>query len=423
MPNKTDRIFSYLPTTFQKRPQGPTLHAIIDAFGRELQDGENSLAAVMQSHWVDYADRLATEINDLARLGALYGLAPQEDEGVEEFREHLKRYVRTFLEGTVTVQGILRITAEALGLHIADDYEEMDTWWTRDDDAIIVAEAGGNDAAETVLGIRAGSDRGRSASAAHVPGLVDLSDKINCHENNILRLEVDGAGPFEINIAAGVEDPTAVSGDHIAATINEEVGQKIAHFDGRFLSLTSLQRGPSSVIEVQDVLGDAADGVLGLPARAYYGRGEEAAIVLGTVDLSGVLDLSESRYLRVLIDGENLAEIDCSGPDESHTLLDQVVEAINTALGLEVVAHDGRFLSLSSPTTGLGSSIVFQQAAAQQALMRLFGPIVKTHVGRGERAAQVVGGRDLSGGVDLSEIAFIQLRGGRHPHRRDKLRR
>jgi hypothetical protein len=411
MTNKSDRIISYLPETFQKRPSGPTLHAVVDAFGRQLQDAENSLAAVMQAHWVDYADLLAKEIDDLNRIAALYGLAARSDEEVEEFREHLKRYVRTFLEGTVTVQGVLRISAEALGLHIADAYSEIDTWWTRPNDAITLIEADGADAAELVLGARSARENGRSATAAVVKGTQDLSGKIDGRQNNILRLQINGDGPFECDIAATAADRTAVSGDEIATAINSAVGQEIAAFDGRFLIISTPERGPGNVIEVHDTSQDAADNLLGLPPRTYTGRAEEAAIVRGTVDLSGVLDLREARYLRLLIDGERLAEIDCAGPDEAHTLLDQVVEAINTALGLaDAVSHDGRFLILASPTPGLGSSIVFQQAAAQQALSRLFGPISKTHVGRGPRAAQAVGRRDLSGGVDLTERPFLRLR-------------
>ncbi|VAW30254.1 hypothetical protein MNBD_CHLOROFLEXI01-3942 [hydrothermal vent metagenome] len=410
MPTKTDRILSYLPTTFRTQPRGQTLYSVVDPFGKELQDGENSLAAVMQSHWVDFADLQAEAINDLAKFAALYGLAPRDDETVEEFREHLKRYVCTFLEGTVTVQGILRITAEALGLHIADDYAEMDSWWTREDEAIIRMEPDGKDATESLFGVRAATHNGRSATAAYLQGTVDLSGTVDCRENNILRVEVDESGPFEVDLAANAADSETVSGEEIAQAINDEVGQTVAHFDGRFLSLTSPQRGSQSRIEVQDVLNDAADKVLGLPPRAYYGRDEKAAAVRGTVDLSGVLDLSKSRYLRLLIDGQHLAEIDCAGSDAAHTLLDQVVLAINGALGFELVTHDGRFLSLNSPTAGLGSSIVFQRAAAQQALARLFGPISNSHRGRGPQPARVTGRQDLSLGVDLSQQANIQLR-------------
>ena len=53
----------------------------------------------MQSHWVDHADRFAAIMADLPAFAALYGLAPRDDEDVEEFRAHLKRYVRTFSAG------------------------------------------------------------------------------------------------------------------------------------------------------------------------------------------------------------------------------------------------------------------------------------------------------------------------------------
>ncbi|MCP4708207.1 MAG: hypothetical protein GY869_06255, partial [Planctomycetes bacterium] len=110
MATKTDRILGYLPGTFsaQAPPRPNILYSVVDAFGRELLSAENSLAAIMSAHWVNHADREAELIDDLARIAALYGLAPRPDESVEEFRQHLKRYIRTFLEGTVTVQGILR---------------------------------------------------------------------------------------------------------------------------------------------------------------------------------------------------------------------------------------------------------------------------------------------------------------------------
>src|SRR4029453_16335577 len=128
MPTKTDRILSYLPRTFQTSPRPRVLYPLVDAFGNELLQAENSLAAVMLAHWVDFADKNVEEINDLARIASLYGLAPRCADGeilesVEEFRDHLKRYIRTFLEGTVTVQGILRVTAEALFVRIADETE------------------------------------------------------------------------------------------------------------------------------------------------------------------------------------------------------------------------------------------------------------------------------------------------------------
>src|SRR5215212_5176474 len=172
MPTKTDRILSYLPRTFQTVPRPKALYAVADAFGNELLRGENSLAEIMLSHWVDFADKNAEEIDDLERMASLYGLAPQRDqdgddlETVEEFRQHLKHYVRTFLEGTVTVQGVLRVTAEALGLLIEDDYDQLDTWWTRNDDSIVTIVPRGDDAAELLLGVTAAKVAGTDARGA-----------------------------------------------------------------------------------------------------------------------------------------------------------------------------------------------------------------------------------------------------------------
>ena len=67
---KTDRILSYLPSTFQVQPGSSPLKTVVGTFGKELQDAENALAAVMRAHWVDHADRAAPAIDDLARLAA-----------------------------------------------------------------------------------------------------------------------------------------------------------------------------------------------------------------------------------------------------------------------------------------------------------------------------------------------------------------
>lgn len=77
MPTKTDRILSYLPDTFRVLPRPSALYSVADAFGNELLLAENSLAAVMLAHWVDHADRGAEFVDDLARIAALYGLAPR----------------------------------------------------------------------------------------------------------------------------------------------------------------------------------------------------------------------------------------------------------------------------------------------------------------------------------------------------------
>lgn len=412
MPTKTDRILSYLPRTFRALPKPTALYSVADAFGNELLLAENSLAAIMLAHWVDHADRGAELIDDLARIAALYGLAPRPEESVEEFREHLKRYVRTFLEGTVTVQGILRVTAEALGLRIADDYADMDTWWRRQGacpergrrDTLITIEPRGDDAAKMLFGVETAVATGQAAQPARMTGMIDLSGGADLRGASVLRLKVDAAAPVDINL------PAAATLDEIKEAINDALGIPVASHDGRFLTLASPTIGPASRLEVQDVAGDVAPRLLGLLPHTYHGTEATQAQVIGTVDLSSGVDLSDMRYLRLLVDGTHLAEVDCAGGTPGVKTLDQIKQAINDALGVTVASHDGHLLTLTSPTTGFSSSIAFQSPAAQDAKERLFGPVGPFHAGHDARAAEVVGVNDLSRGVDLSVRSQVRLK-------------
>ncbi len=427
MPTKTDRILSYLPSTFRALPKPTAVHSVADAFGNELLQAENSLAALMLAHWVDHADRNAELIQDLACIAALYGLKPRgaaenvqcpdnkpccpplpAEEEIEEFREHLKRYVRTFLDGTVTVQGILRVTAEALGLHIADAYDQMDTWWTRKNDTLISVEPRGDDAARLLFGVEAASVSGQAAQPGRIVAKVDLGGGIDLGGGAKLRLKLDAAAPVDIDLAG----LTAL--DQIVLAINAKVSG-VAGGDGALLVLRSPTEGAASRLEVQEVPEDAAPRLLGLLPHSYSGSAAGKAEVTGKPDLSSGVDLSEARYLRLLIDGQHLGEVDCAAKasDPSHPSnvpLEQITQAINEALGVDVASHDGIHFGLTSPTEGFNSSIAFQPAAAQDARERLFGPIETFHAGRDARPAEAVGINDLSRGIDLSARAKLRIR-------------
>lgn len=410
MPTKTERILSYLPQTFRALPRPSVLYSLVDAFGSELLKGENSLAAVMLAHWVDHADRGAELIDDLARIGALYGLAPRPDESVEEFREHLKRYIRTFIEGTVTVQGALRITAEALALHIADDYAQMDCWWHRDTDALVTRESQGADAARLVLGITETLVEGSDATAAEFTGNLDLSAGIDLRQADNLHLAVDGAAPVTIALTTGAVDASAVSLDEISSAINNALGQTVAGHDGRRVRLVSPTQGPASRLDILDGPHDAASTLLALPPRHYTGHDAAPAQLRAQKEHGGGIDLSQERFLRLFIDGAHLAEIDCAGAIPADTSLDEVCDAINNALGFTLADHDGARLSLTSPTVGLGSRIEFFKAAAQDAVERLFGSVAPLILGSDAAPARLVGAVDLSPGIDLSTAANLALR-------------
>ncbi|MFH7025269.1 MAG: hypothetical protein ACHBN1_07670 [Heteroscytonema crispum UTEX LB 1556] len=416
MATKTDRILSYLPGTFQVLPKAVVLYAVADAFGKELLQAENSLAEVMSAHWVDFADRNADTIKDLKLIAALYGLAPRTDddgnftEGVEEFRRHLKRYIRTFLEGTVTVQGILRVTAESLGLQIADDYKDLDSWWNRQQQELITLEPRGDDATSLFFGIKTAQAVGKSARSALVKGNVLLDAGINLEGANNLRLKINNNNAITIDLLEDITHTTSVNLEQIVKKINTRLNASVARFDKEYLILASPNPGSSSILEVQDVINDAAERLLGLAPRVYRGSNATAAQITGKVDLSGVVNLQDERYLRLLIDDRYLAEIDLTGGSSAARTLDQIRDTINNALTVNVASHNNRFLTLTSPTTGAGSSIVFQKPAAQDATIRLFGAVPSFESGKETQAAQIIGKSELTRGVDLSNVSFLKIR-------------
>jgi hypothetical protein len=417
MPTKTDRILSYLPpTTFLTSARPPAvLYTLVDAFGNELLLGENSLAEIMLAHWVDFADKNQPVINDLAKMAALYGLVPFADESgdtletVEEFREHLKRYVRTFLEGTVTVQGILRVTAESLGLRIADAPEQLDRWWARKNDAVITVEAQRNDA-RNLLNFDRSSASGSPALPARIVGTADLSQPVDLEDANFLRLMIDGVFE-EIDLTEGLAPGTKLSVDQIVTVINKSTHPPIASRNGNSLTLTSTRLGSSSSLELVNGVNDAAPALLGLPPRTYHGDAATGAQFRGTVDLSTKVDLSNERYLRIEVDREFREEIDCAGTNASQTTLAEIRSKINNAFpGLNVASDDGKHLILTSPGKGFDSSISVQAPAAQNACEKIFGVSTVFVSGKDAQPARVVSTRDLRGRVDLSKRSKLQLR-------------
>jgi hypothetical protein len=405
---KTARILGHLPSTFAVRPGRSALAAAAGAVGDELLRAENSLAAVMMAHWVDRADLGAEVIDDLRSIAALYGLAPREDETVEEFRVHVKRYVRTLLGGTVTVQGILRVTAEALALDVADTPPGLDPWWTRPDEELVTVHPGGEDAATRVLGLPAAGVRGAGERRAEVTGVVELGGGADLRDAPLLRLRVDGQPMVEVDLAAGAADPAVTLAEIVQAVDAAVPG--VAAEAGPHLLLASPTVGPAGSLEVQDGPGDAAEAVLGLAPRAAQGRPATPARVVGQVDLGGTVDLRTERFLRVAVD-DRVAEVDCAAADAAHTGLDHVCQAVNDALGFgEVASHDGGRLSLRSPTSGPASRVELQRPAAQDATARLFGPAPRLATGQADAPARLLGRRVLPDVVDLRGGASIELR-------------
>lgn len=407
---KADRILDNLPPTFATLGDPSALRALVDGYGGELQAAENSLVTVMRAHWVDFADAGEKVVLDLASIGALYGLAPRPDESVEEFREHLKRYVKTFLDGTVTVRGILRVTAEVLGLHIDD--EALDTWWTRDDPVLVSSVPLGADAASLVLGVPSVERLGRDEQPASIVGDVDLRAGVDLRARDTLRVAIDEKGALPVQLAAGADDPAAVRPDELAAAINAALGADGTAdvVDGR-LRIASSSTGPDAEVFIADGPDDAADLVLGLRSRSYQGADATHARLTGTPDLSTPVDLAETRYLRIDVDGNHLAEIDCPAAAGDPAAVDvaNITTAINDALGIAVATDDGRFLTLTSPTPGRVGYVAVLTPAAQDATRALLGAPPPFTFGTDANAATVAGDRDLGSGVDLRDTPRLRL--------------
>jgi hypothetical protein len=423
MPGNTERILSYLPPTFRALPRPTALFAVVDGAGEQLLQAESSLGAVMLSHWVDHADRGAQFISDLACFAALYGLAPRgaakdvarfqmptcvplsTDETVEEFREHLKRYVLTYLDGTVSVQGILRIVAEALGLHIADTYAEMDTWWTRPDDLFITTVHRKDDAAGVLFGAAAAQvAHGAAGSSAMVAGTKALPTRFDLSSPSELRIAIDGAKPVTIDLTLGKNATLGEVIQRINATAATAAGAE-GH-----LSISSRTAGPQSRLEFVEGPGDASYFLLGLRPLTFFGNNAEAAEVTGTVSLEGEFDLRGHRFLRLLIDDES-AEVDCGGASPGKRTLSDVVAAINGAFKKPVASASNHFLKLRSPTIGAFSRIAFQSPASQDAKEFLFGSVDRVFFGADAAAASVTGDVVIPGFFDTFDFsAFATLR-------------
>lgn len=422
MATKTNRILSYLPPTFRAVPQPTALYAVVDAFGQELLEAENSLGAVMLAHWVDQADKGAEFITDLNCFAALYGLAPRgaakdvarfqistcvpvsADETVEQFRAHLKRYVSTFIDGTVTVRGILRIVAEALDLDIADSYADMDAWWTPGNDPLLSITPRTDDVAPLLFGTTPFEERGSIALPAWIVGPV-LPASLYLRQS-ILRIRVDGLSPVDIDVAPYSRQ---ISLADVVAAINRKLAAQVASEVKGRLQLASLSRGSHSALEVLDVVGDASRELLGLRPLAGFGSAAVAATLLGRAQLHGSHDLTHNRYLRLRIDHRYVAEVDCAGDPASLKTLPEIVSAINRAFGFPVASEEKGALKLSSPTKGAGSSISVEKAGAQEASGFLLGPVDLNVVGSGPRSARLAGVRSLSDGIDLSKKSKLRI--------------
>ncbi len=93
----------------------------------------------------------------------------------------------------------------------------------------------------------------------------------------------------------------------------------------------------------------------------------DQAEIVGAIDLSRGVDLSVERVISLSIDNGGSIRIDCAGPDPAHTKLEEVISAINRAIGSIVASENQQYLGgyeaptgqlrITSPTTGTVSFV------------------------------------------------------------------
>ena len=112
---KTDRLVALFPEAYAAREAASLLHAVLDALGAALMQGDAAVKKLLKSHWIDYAeggglDGLAVLLGVTRRM--LPNGLPERD---DTFRPLVRATVSSF-QGGGTVEGIKGAVRAALGL-------------------------------------------------------------------------------------------------------------------------------------------------------------------------------------------------------------------------------------------------------------------------------------------------------------------
>ncbi len=289
--------------------------------------------------------------------------------------------------------------------------------------AIVLGSPPDNDATETLFGFRPRGADGSAASTASFTGRRDLSGGVDVMGRYFLNIAID-AGPWiSIDLRTTAANPRAATPAELAAAINAELPTGVASHDGRYLTLTSPTPGAAGSVAIEPlmaekqrrfvsramIIDEAAQAILGFVSRQTRGVAATNARVKGSADLSRGVDLRQTPYLRLGIDARPPVDIDCRGPRPRATVIGEISTAVNAALGQTVASHDGKNLTLTSPTSGAASRIVIEPPQAEDALELLLGAPTGTYRGTESSGVSFVATIELSGGVDLSSAERIQL--------------
>ncbi len=224
-------------------------------------------------------------------------------------------------------------------------------------------------------------------------------------------MQIDGFPAVEIDCAGG--RPRATTLAEVVSKINKDLKDhelaEVATGDGKHLILTSPSEGASSLVAI-DPPRVALDTLLGIEPGAFRGTDATSAGFLGTVDLTGGIDLPAEATIKLGIDDTAPVEIVIGEAAPIHRSTSQIVAAINAALKSAVAKTDGRRIELRSAKKGTESKITFETPAAHDVTKEVFGIVApRAYHGDAAKSARVVGLRDLSTARDLRVFRFLRI--------------
>jgi hypothetical protein len=267
------------------------------------------------------------------------------------------------------------------------------------------------DASDLLFGIEPTVARGRDGTRVTFVGTVDLSAGVDLSAASQIKIGVDAQSPVEINCAGA--DPAHTSLNEIVMAINVGLQAVVARHDGARVILSSSSSGSGSRVEFAvPAQPDATKMIFGIaPPRTYQGLNPEPARIVGTRTVSGELDLSIARFLRLAINGQSPQDVDCASTaaNPSAVLPERIVEAINQQLGSAVASFDGTRLILTSPSPGAAARIELLRYTSGDARVKLFGDVEERTSGEPSTPAILTGTVDLLTPVNLLERRLLRL--------------
>jgi len=110
---RTQRIQDRFPHFFMTWDKESSIHKIVAAIGKRLDEADREEVRIMRSHWVDKAYG-----SDLDRMGALFNIERMPVESDIDYRNRLKRSIIEY-KGGGTINAI--ISSLRMGLGLPDD--------------------------------------------------------------------------------------------------------------------------------------------------------------------------------------------------------------------------------------------------------------------------------------------------------------